>query len=108
VSENTIEMTSSQGAKWKTSGPCPEDFLPWVAHVGLTITWLALYVHRMPGMASHELGIGVLAGAVVWPAIGAVKLFKGGLGWWIVAVSLWAGLFMVFSLYLPNLLQQVR
>jgi hypothetical protein len=101
-------MSSSRGAKWETSGLPPEDLLPWVAHAGLTITWLALYVHRMPGAASHELAIGVLAGALVWPAIGAAKLFKGGLGWWIVAVSLWTGLFLVFSLYLPALLRQVR
>ena len=108
MSENVVEMTNSHASKWKISGPPPEDLLPWVAHVGLTITWLALYVHRMPGMASHELGIGVLAGSLVWPAIGAAKLFKGGLGWWTLAVSLWVGLFMVFSLYLPGLLQHVR
>jgi hypothetical protein len=100
-----MELSSSQSAKWKTAGPLPEIWLPWVAHVGLTITWLALYVHRLPALPSNELGVGVLAGALVWPAIGAGKLARSGGYWALVALGLRVGQFLMFSLYLPDLLR---
>jgi hypothetical protein len=105
VSDNTIEMTSSKGAKWKTTGPLPEVWLPWVAHIGVTIMWLAIYVHRVPDPYSDEFGLGVLAGALVWPAIGAGRLAGGDWLWKVLAGGLLLGMYLVFRLYLPHLLR---
>lgn len=101
-----MEMTSSQGAKWKQPGPPVQHWLPVVAHVGVTCLWLAIYVHRFPmELASPKFGVGVLAGALVWPMWGGAKLLGAPTQPWAKVLGgafmmLQVGLFMLFLPYL--------